>query len=92
MKEKVAELAAFNKFNMNDDELSCMEKFFGWYTAEAEIMQSCNTGDLQPQIYLVSMSNVLREDIAGKTISREKLLETAPEQMDGCFVVPTVLE
>ena len=92
MKEKVASLAAFNKFNLSDTELTDMTVFFNWYTAEAQLMQSCDTGDLPPQIYLVSMSNVFREDVAGKSISRERLLETAPEQMDGCFVVPTVLE
>lgn len=37
-------------------------------------------------------SNRLREDIPSPCIDREKLLQNAPEQRDGFFVVPNVME
>lgn len=37
-------------------------------------------------------SNRLREDIPSPCMGREKLLQNAPEQRDGFFVVPNVME
>jgi aspartyl/glutamyl-tRNA(Asn/Gln) amidotransferase C subunit len=34
----------------------------------------------------------LREDVHGKLVTREELLENAPEQYDGYFQVPRTLE
>jgi len=37
-------------------------------------------------------SNVMREDVASKLISRDELLKNAPEQHDGYFQVPAAIE
>ena len=47
---------------------------------------------MQPLVSVLDIKNVLREDIEAKTISRDEILENAPEQYDGYFQVPGTLE
>ena len=48
--------------------------------------------EVQPLVTVLDIQNVLREDISSKMVSREYLLENAPEQYDGYFQVPKTLE
>ena len=41
-------------------------------------------------VSVLDICNVMRDDVAGKVISRDDLLKNAPEQHDGYFQVPAV--
>lgn len=41
---------------------------------------------------LEDMSNVMRDDVVGKTLSREKFLANAPSHIGGMIRVPTVIK
>jgi len=43
---------------------------------------------VEPLVSVLDLRNVLREDVAVKSFSREELLKNAPEQYDGYFQVP----
>ena len=45
-----------------------------------------------PLVTVLEIENVLREDAAHKTFSRETLLSNAPEQYDGYYQVPRTVE
>lgn len=38
-----------------------------------------------------SLSNVMREDIEEPGFTQEQALANAPEQQDGCFLIPSIL-
>ena len=47
---------------------------------------------IEPLVSVLDITNVMREDIVVKEISRDELLENAPEQYGGYFQVPRTVE
>ncbi|MBQ8850074.1 MAG: Asp-tRNA(Asn)/Glu-tRNA(Gln) amidotransferase subunit GatC [Clostridia bacterium] len=50
--------------------------------SDAEALEKKNNGTY----------NVFREDETGESFSRERILANAPEQLEGCYVVPKIVE
>jgi len=47
---------------------------------------------VEPLVTVLTLNNVLREDVSEKHLSRDDILKNAPEQYDGYFQVPGTLE
>jgi len=50
------------------------------------------TEGVEPTAHVIEMANVVREDVPGLGLTREAALAGAPEQEDGFFKVPPVIE
>lgn len=48
--------------------------------------------DVEPLITVLDVKNVFREDVVKRVLSRDELLDNAPEQYDGYIQVPKTLE
>ncbi len=59
------------------------------YVAELE---SLDLVDVTPMAHAVPLHNVLRKDEAKDSLSHELALSNAPEEEDGCFKVPRVIQ
>ncbi len=59
---------------------------------EFEKLESVDTDGVEPLVTVLDLQNVLREDVSEQIVSRETLLENAPEEYDGYFQVPKTLE
>ena len=55
-------------------------------------LNSLDTKDIDPMSHAVSSSNVLRKDKIKESVSNKEALENAPEEKDGSFKVPKVIE
>jgi len=55
-------------------------------------LEQIDTENVQPLVSVLDIKNVLREDVSFKRISRDEMLENAPEQWDGYISVPGTLE
>jgi len=60
--------------------------------AMIEKMQRVNTDGVEPMSHPLGGSQRLREDAATETDQRELNMQNAPEQTDGLFLVPRVIE
>jgi aspartyl-tRNA(Asn)/glutamyl-tRNA(Gln) amidotransferase subunit C len=58
----------------------------------AEKLNELNTDDVEPTTHVLKLSNVMREDEARPSISRDVALRNAPDEEEGQFKVPAVLE
>lgn len=47
---------------------------------------------VEPTSHVVAVTNVTREDVPAAPLSREAVLASAPEQEEGYFKVPPVIE
>ncbi|MCF8409011.1 MAG: Asp-tRNA(Asn)/Glu-tRNA(Gln) amidotransferase subunit GatC [Crocinitomicaceae bacterium] len=54
-------------------------------------LNTVNTDGVEPLIFMSDSVNVLREDIAQITISKEKALKNAPKKDSDYFRIPKVL-
>lgn len=87
--EHVANLA---RLELSADE---KEQFAGQLNAilkYAEKLNQLDTDGIEPTSHVLPLSNVMREDTVKPSWPIEKVLRNAPEEEDGHFKVPAVLE
>ncbi|GGE01717.1 Asp-tRNA(Asn)/Glu-tRNA(Gln) amidotransferase subunit GatC [Paenibacillus nasutitermitis] len=58
----------------------------------ADKLTELNTDDVEPTTHVLPVRNVMREDIVKPSVSVETAMRNAPEEEDGQFKVPAVLE
>jgi aspartyl-tRNA(Asn)/glutamyl-tRNA(Gln) amidotransferase subunit C len=71
------------------------EQFAGQLNAilkYAEKLNGLNTDGIEPTSHVLPLANVMREDVVKPSWPIEKVLLNAPEEEDGQFKVPAVLE
>ncbi len=68
-----------------DDVISRLE-------GEFEKLEDIKADGIEPLVTVLDLKNVLREDVSAQIVSRDTLLENAPEEYDGYFQVPKTIE
>lgn len=58
----------------------------------AEKLNSLDTENVEPTSHVLPITNVMREDVQRPSLPIEKVLLNAPDEEDGQFKVPAVLE
>lgn len=58
----------------------------------ADKLNELNTDGIEPTSHVLPLYNVMREDEARPSLPIEKVMRNAPEEEDGHFKVPAVLE
>ena len=91
-KEQAAYIAKLAKLSFGSGELEAMALDMQSILNFAREISALDTSDTAPMEHVLPMHNVLRRDGEPLFFSREELLKNAPEQMDGCFAVPKVIE
>ncbi|QYR20723.1 Asp-tRNA(Asn)/Glu-tRNA(Gln) amidotransferase subunit GatC [Paenibacillus sp. sptzw28] len=58
----------------------------------AEKLNELDTEQVEPTTHVLPVSNVMREDQTRKSVTPDTALKNAPDEEDGQFKVPAVLE
>ncbi len=85
-------LQKLNQLKLTDEETAKILSFFETAEKDAEILSSVDTENVERMVYVMPLTNVLREDIAKKLFTRDQLQEQAPESMDGYWQVPRTVD
>ena len=88
----LTELESLAKINLNEEEKNRAKEYFESWIKRFETLENVKTDGVEPLVTVSSLENVMREDISHKMTDREKLLENSPDQYDGYFVVPRILD
>jgi len=80
------------KLTLSDIERKDITKRISAQLDRFKTIENIDTTGVEPMFTVLDVTNVFREDVQAKTISREVLLETAPEQYGGYFQVPKTVE
>jgi len=78
--------------DLPDAERETLGRLLDDLTKGFAVLEQIDTDGVEPLVTVLSMQNILREDVAGKLLTREEILANAPEQYDGYFQVPGTLE
>jgi len=89
--ENIKSYEAMAKITLSEDERDWISILGGALTESFNLLEKIDTTGVEPLVTVLDINNVLREDVANKCISREKILATAPGQHDGYFQVPKAL-
>ena len=91
-KKSVKKVASLARIRMSDDELERMvpqlSKIIGFVEQLAEV----NTDNVEPLANVVDITPELRKDVVNDGDCVDKVLKNAPEDTQGYFVVPKVIE
>ncbi len=90
--KEVAHVAGLARLEMSEGE---MEKFAVQLNAILEFADKLNkleTKDILPTAHVLPLKNVFREDLVCPGLERKESLRNAPEEEEGMFRVPRVIE
>ena len=57
-----------------------------------DVLNALDTAEVEPMSHVFPLVNVFREDEVKPSMARELILQNAPKQKDGCFLVPKTVE
>ena len=88
--DEVRHVAELAKLQLSAAEIEEYAGQMSEILAYAEILQEVDTSSVPPTPYVLPLSNVMRDDVAGECLSNEEALANAPDSADGFFRVRAV--
>ncbi|MBS3917600.1 MAG: Asp-tRNA(Asn)/Glu-tRNA(Gln) amidotransferase subunit GatC [Deltaproteobacteria bacterium] len=87
--EKVARLA---RLELSGEEKKTFGNQLEQILAYMEQLNRLDATGVEPTSHAIPMVNVFREDEVKRSVPREEILEISPDQGDGHFKVPRIIE
>ena len=91
-KETVKYVANLARIELKPEELDKLSSQLEDILNFIDKLKELNIQDINPTSHILPISNVLREDAPGESLSCEKALANAPRREGNFFVVPKVIE
>ena len=89
--EEVRKVALLARLELTDEEIAMQATNLNNLLAQFEALQNLDVTGIEPTSHSIPVYNILREDAMRPSLTREQALANAPEQREGCFVVPRIL-
>ena len=81
-----------NQLSLTEEEEATMQGIFKIMKGYEETLKDINTENVEEMIYVMPMTNILREDERKQQFTRESLLEGAPERNEDSWQVPRLVK
>tara|TARA_B100000886_G_scaffold322076_1_gene264787 strand:- start:938 stop:1228 length:291 start_codon:yes stop_codon:yes gene_type:complete len=88
----IEKLAKLSQLDLSQEAKSKMEQDLNKILAFVDELNTLNTDDVEPLVYINEEVNKLREDKVGEHLPQEKALKNAPDKDSDYFKVPKVLK
>lgn len=92
MKISVEHIAKLARLSVTDEEKELFGSQLEGILAYMEKLNELDTKNVEPTSHVLSLSNVMRDDIARPSIPREDALMNAPDHTDKFYRVPKIIE
>lgn len=90
--EDVRHVAKLSRLNLTATEEETMTGQLNAILHYAEKLNELDTEQVKPTTHVLHISNVMRDDEVRDSLTQEQVMRNAPEEEDGQFKVPAVLE
>ena len=91
-KEQVEYVAHLARLDITEEEKARFAAQLDSILEYVEKLNEISTEDIEPLVHLSERENVFKDDVPSGSLSRKDALANAPEQTEGCFKVPQILE
>lgn len=91
-REDVAHLARLAHIDMSAEELERMTGELSVIVDSIKAVSEVAGDDIPATSHPIPLSNVYRDDVIGETLTNEEALSGAPDNADGRFKVPAILD
>ena len=92
MKISVEHIAKLARLSVTDSEKETFGPQLEGILAYVEKLNELDTKDVEPTSHVLSLSNVMRDDIPSDSLRREDALMNAPDHTDKFYRVPKIIE
>ncbi len=91
-KEEVLHVATLARLNIDESLIDTFADQLGNILEYVETLNRLDTKDVPPTFHAVDKSNAFRADETTDHLDRKSAVSNAPEEDDGYFIVPKVIE
>ncbi|CDQ41725.1 MULTISPECIES: Asp-tRNA(Asn)/Glu-tRNA(Gln) amidotransferase subunit GatC [Virgibacillus] len=91
-KDQVKHVAHLARLDITEEEAEMFTDQLSSIITYAEQLNELDTTDVEPTTHVLDIKNVLRKDEPKKWITQEEAMKNAPDQKDGQYRVPSILE
>jgi len=88
----VQHVARLARLNLTAEEEQLLTGQLNAILKYAEKLNELDTDNIEPTTHVLHVSNVMREDEVQGSLPIEKVMHNAPDEEDGQFKVPAVME
>ncbi|PQP84886.1 Asp-tRNA(Asn)/Glu-tRNA(Gln) amidotransferase GatCAB subunit C [Paenibacillus sp. PCH8] len=88
----VQHVAKLARLNLTAEEEQTLTGQLNAILKYAEKLNELDTEDIEPTTHVLHVSNVMRDDENKESLAIEQVMRNAPEEEDGQFKVPAVME
>lgn len=92
MKISVEHIAKLARLSVSEEEKELFGLQLNGILGYMEKLSELDTKDVGPTSHVLSLSNVMRDDMPGNSIPREDALRNAPDHTDKFYRVPKIIE
>jgi aspartyl-tRNA(Asn)/glutamyl-tRNA(Gln) amidotransferase subunit C len=92
LKISTEHLARLARLSLSDKERELYGNQLNSILAYMEKLNELDTGNIEPTSHVISISNVMREDLPWTSLDRKDALSNAPDPADKFFRVPKIIE
>lgn len=90
--EKVLKIAEIAHISLTEDEINLITKDLEKMVAFADQLSEIEGIDIEVPEEEATLYNVFRKDEVQPSMAKEELLANAPQEKNGCFFVPQIVE
>lgn len=91
-KQEVLHVAHLARLNMDESQIDRFADQLGNILEYVETLNQLDTAGIPATSHAIDMVNAFREDELGSSLDRPSALANAPEEDDGSYIVPKVIE
>lgn len=91
-KELVKYLESLGRIELTEEQREATEKDLQDILTYIDTLNELHTDGVEPLSHSFPVTNVMREDTVAMHNTRDDILQNAPEEKDGCFVVPKTVD
>ena len=91
-REDVEHVAALARLGLTDQEIDLMQGQLNRILEAVGQLRAVDTSSVGPTAQVIALENVMREDVARPSMSREAALGNAPRREGPMLRVPVILE
>jgi len=92
MKISIEHLAQLARLSVSDNEKALFANQIDGILSYMDKLNELDTENVEPTSHVISLSNVVREDLPKDSLEREDALMNAPDKTDKFYRVPKIIE
>ena len=91
-RDEVLHVAGLARLALSEEEIQRLQYELGRILDHFQKLQELDTENVPITSHVLPMTNVFRQDKPGPSLPRDEVLANAPDQVEGFFRVPRIIE